>query len=262
MNVNKDNKDIEKALTMLLEKYSIKPLQSFHLFKSGDIDALNLLPGYSFADSNLEKNQIPLLVWRVKRKFVELKKIVEDAVIENVCLFRFCCMGSKDKWTLSSLLYREIDLFEFIGDGKVISVQAVISDEQVGNIILRLDNNILCSIEVSIQMPSNTPLVERHEIIAQRGVTSDLVVDTQIPQSSIYSYTSQGESRYTDVDMELFGFDDLYIDQIRSAFQVLKTPDLSKQWQQQHKHLCSLIRMIYESNVKRERITLNSGGIV
>lgn len=256
MDINKENKDVEKALAGLLEKYSIKPLQSFQLFKGGNADTLNLLPGYVFADSILEKNQIPLLTWRVKRKFVELKKIVADSVIEDACLFRFCSMGSKDKWSLSALLYREMDLFEYIGGGKIISVQAVISDEEAGNAIVRLDNGTLCSIEAGTQMPADTSMVDRHEIIAGRGVASDLVVDTQVPQSSIYSYTSKGEKRYTDVDMELYGFDELQIDQIRSAFQVLKDPELGKQWQQQHKHLVTLVKMVFESDRKREKVNL------
>ena len=256
MNKKKDKNDVEKALTGLLEKYSIKPLHPYHLFKAGNANALSLFPGYVFENSSLEKNQIPLLTWRVKRKFVELKKIVEESVIENVCLFRFCCMGSKDKWSLKSLLYREMDLFEFIGNGKIISVQAVISDDEVGNVILRLDNNALCSIEVGVQMPPDTPMVDRHEIIAQRGVTSDMVVDTQIPQSSIYSYTNKGRTQYTDVDMELYGFDETQIDRIRSAFQIFKNPGLTEQWQKQHEHLVTLIQMVFESNSKRERIIL------
>ena len=257
INMKKDNKDIEKALTGLLEKYNIIPPQPFRLYKDSNPDVINLLPGYVFADLKLEINQIPLLAWRVRRKFVELKKIVEDSVIENACLFRFCCMGSKDKWSLSSLLYREMDLLEFIGNGKIISVQAVITGEQASNVILRLDTNALCSIEAGIQMPPDTPLIDRHEIIAQRGVASDLVVDTNVPQSSIYCYTNEGEFRYTDTDMELYGFDDLQIDHIRSAFQVLKNPDLSKQWQLQHKHLVNLVRMVFESDSKREKMILN-----
>ncbi|MEI7829994.1 MAG: hypothetical protein WCI31_09500 [Prolixibacteraceae bacterium] len=244
----KDSIANEKALTMLLEKYNIKPLQPFHLYKKRRVDSLQLLPGYNFEDSNLEKHQIPLLSWRFNRKFLELKRIVDNAIVEDVYLFRFCCMGSKDNWSLSSLLYREMDLFEFIGNSKIISVQAVISDDQVGSVILRSDNNVLCSIEFGVQIPSGTTLLERHEIIANRGVTSDLIVDAQIPQSSIYTYTHKGESRYTDVDMELFGFDDLDIDHIRSAFHVLKNPDFSEQLRLQHKHLFTLIQMVFESN--------------
>jgi hypothetical protein len=256
MNRNKDNNDVERVFTELLVKYSIKPPQPFHLYMGSKADSLALCPGYVFDNPVPDKNQIPLLTWRVKRKFIELKKIVDDAVIENVCLFRFCCMGSKDTWSLSSLLYREMDLFEFIGSGKIISVQAVISDNEISNVILRLDNNALCSIEVSIQMPSDAPLIDRHEIIARRGVTSDLVVDTQVPQSSIYFYNQKGEKRYTDVDMELYGFDDLQIDHIRSAFQIFKNPGLSEQWKQQHKHLVTLVQMVFKSDSKRERINI------
>jgi hypothetical protein len=251
-----DNKDIEKALAELLAKYYSKPSQPVSLYKCTNENTLNMLPGYVFSDNTLQKNQIPLLPWRVKRKFVELKKIVEDTVIEDVCLFRFCCLGNKDEWSLFSLLYREMDLLEFIGNGKINSVQAVFSDDQVGNVILRLNNNALCSIEVGIQMPAGSLLVERHEIIARRGVTSDLVVDTQIPQSSVYSYTKNGEIRYTDVDMELFGFDELQIDHIRSAFQVIKNPELSDQWLEQHNHLVKLVQMVFDSDINDERIIL------
>jgi hypothetical protein len=255
--MKEENKDLEKALAGLLEKYHIKQPGSFSLSVSKGENTLEMKPGFVFDDTLLKTNQVPLLTWRVKRKFVELKKIVEDSVIENVCLFRFCCLGDKDNWSLSSLLYREMDLFEFIGNGKIISVQAVFTDEQVGNVILHLDNNALCSIEVGIQMPSGSTLVERHEIIARRGVASDLVVDTQVSQSSIYSYTKDGEKRFTDVDMELFGYDESEIDHIRSAFQIFKTPQLAEQWIQQHSHLTNLVRMAFESDRKRERITKN-----
>jgi hypothetical protein len=208
-----------------------------------------MLPGYDFAEAELLENQVPLLTWRVKRKFIELKKIVEESVIEDVCLFRFCCIGNKEKWSMFSLLYREMDLLEFIGNGKIVSVQAVINGDQAGNVILRLDNNALCSIEVSTQLPSGMPMIDRHEIIARRGVASDVVVDTQIPQSSIYSYTQQGEKRYTDVDMELYGFDDTRIDHIRSAFQVLKQPELVQNWQSRHKHLVNLIHNINSTDI-------------
>lgn len=260
MNVNKDKIDLDRALTELLDKYSIKPSMPFHLYDDGNKDDIIMLPGYHFQDPVLKFNQIPLLTWRLRRKFVELKKIIDDAVIENVCLFRFCCLGSKDEWSLAALLYQEMDLFEFIGNGNIVSVHAVISDDQSGNIIVRLDNNSLCSIELNIQMPAGTTLIERHEIIAQKGVASDLVVDTQIPQSSIYMYTTDGENRYTDIDMELYGFDALKVDHIRSAFQVLKRPGLIEEFKRQHEHLITLVRMAFESDKKREKIILNSGG--
>jgi len=248
---------MEKALSGLLRKYNIQEPQDFRLTQPGSLNGLNLLPGWTLIDTPLDEKQIPLLTWRLKRKFLELKKIVQDSIIENVRMFRFCSMGNKDEWNWPSLLYREMDLCEFIGDGKIVSLQAVISDNQTGNVILRLDNNILCSVEISIQMPSDSALTDRHEIIAQRGVASDLVVDTMIPQNSIYSYTEKGEQQYRDVDMELFGFDELQIDQVRSAFQVLKQRELAQQWQIQHKRLVNFINSVYISDNEQRKIIFN-----
>ena len=258
MRTSEYNHNPDEALSGLLRKYNIPQPHDFRLTQTGSPNGLSLLPGYSFMGTPLKENQIPLLTWRLKRKFIELKKIVKDAVIENVRMFRFSSMGNKDEWDWPWLLYREMDLCEFIGDGKIISMQAVISDNHAGNVILRLDNDILCSIEISTQMPSGTDLVDRHEIIAQRGVASDLVVDTMIPQNSIYTYTEKGEQRYRDVDEELFGFDESQIDHIRSAFQVLKQPELAQEWQAQHKRLVSFSNSVFVSDKEQRKITFNS----
>jgi len=254
MNTIIHNLNMEEALTGLLKKYNIQKPQHLQLTQPVSSTGLNLLPGYALTDTPLLENQIPLLTWRLKRKFVELKKIVQDGVIENVCMFRFSGMGNTDEWDWMSLLYREMDLCEFIGGGKIVSIQAAISNAQSGNVILRLDNNILCSVEISTKMPSGSELIDRHEIIAQRGVASDLVVDTMIPQNSIYSYTKNGENRYRDVDEELFGFDESQIDHIRSAFQVLKQGELAHKWKAQHKRLVNFVRAVEMSDKEQRKI--------
>lgn len=256
MNKTNNAGDIEEALKGLLEKYNVRPSVPFNLTGKGSNGNLTLLPGFMFSDSPPEQNQIPLLPWRSRRKFIELKKIIADTVIENPCLFRFCFMENKNEWTLSSVLYREMDLFEFIGNGKIISIQAVFSDNEAGNVILRMDNGAICSIEAGTQIPAGMLPVERHEIIAQRGVASDLVVDSQVPHSSVYCYTREGEKRYTDTDMELYGFTETETDHIRSAFEVLKNPDLITEWKNQHAHLKKLIGLAFESDIKHERIII------
>jgi len=252
----KKQNNFEEILSGLLQKYEVKPVSTFRLDKKTKSGELLLLPGYDFADVLTEENEIPLLSWRFKRKFVELKKIVDDSVIENTCLYRFNCMGSKDKWSLSALLYRELDLFEFIGNGRIVSLNAAITNNEAGSVIATLDRGAICSIEVSIQVPSGTVLIDRHEIIAGRGVASDQPVDTQSPMSSIYYYTRNGEIRFTDVDFELFGLEDVEIEHIRSAFQVLKDPDLGKQWHKQHAHLFQLVKAVFDSDKNHEKINL------
>jgi hypothetical protein len=56
--------------------------------------------------------------------------------------------------------------------------------------------------------------------------------------------------------MELYGFDEEKIDLIRSAFQVMKQPELHRQWQEQHKRLVDLTNAANTSDREKRRITL------
>ena len=72
--------------------------------------------------------------------------------------------------------------------------------------------------------------MDKHEIIARRGVACDRVVDSQIPQESIYVWSKNGHSAFTDVDTELFGLPDEVIWTVRAAFAVLAHPELAAEW--------------------------------
>jgi hypothetical protein len=79
-------------------------------------------------------------------------------------------------------------------------------------------------------LPDGAEIIDRHEIIARRGVASDRVVDTQVPQSSIYTYTAEKETRFTDTDAEIFGLSQDDVNIVRAAFKVLETPELAEKW--------------------------------
>ena len=86
------------------------------------------------------------------------------------------------------------------------------------------------SVECGINLPAGAEPMDRHEIIARRGVASDRTVDTQVPQSSIYEWTGTGLQTFTDVDTELFGLPNEQIWIVRAAFAVLMNPSLSGEW--------------------------------
>jgi hypothetical protein len=237
---------IDVALNGLLQKYDVKP-----------DNTLNLLPGWNFIGKKLQNGDLPLLTWRVNRKFTELQKIVSAGVVEDVSMLRFSCFGSSDKWSLETLMYKEFDLCEFLTGGKIISLHATLSDNLAGNVIIKMDNGIIGSVEVGTQLPPRHSLIDRHEIIARRGVASDLVVDTQIPQSSIYTYTNQDIETYKDVDNELFGFDELEVEHIRSAFEVMKNPGIAPELILQHNHLSMLVMAAFESDRDNKKIEVN-----
>lgn len=235
---------IQDALDGLVKKYDIVFDRSIHMY-----------PGWKFLTKELAPDEVPLLSWRSNRKFVELHKIISENVVEHVCMLRFCCLTDKSL-DLSALIYREFDLCEFIGQGKITSLHAALTDGEGGNIIVKLDNGIICSVEIGNQLPYESKIIDRHEIIARRGVASDLVVDTQIPQQSIYTYTGKGSVGYKDVDNELFGLDEMEIEIVRSAFDFLKNPRHEVSYLQQHNHLSQLVNAAFTSNEECRKIEI------
>lgn len=239
------DKKIKEALSGLLQKYHVKADQR-----------LNLLPGWSFTGKELNDPDVPLFTWRMNRKFIELRKMVADRTIEDACMLRFCTLACKDQWTLEALMYKEFDLCEFLSGGKIVSLHAVLTDNQAGNAIVRMDTGVIGSVEVGVQPSLGSKVIDRHEIIARRGVACDLIVDTLIPQNSIYTYTNNGAAAYKDVDNELFGCDEIQTEYIRSAFDVLKNTEQIRALREQHHHLSELVSMANESNLKQKKLEI------
>lgn len=249
---------IHGALGCLLKKYNIVP--GLKLSVAGEdeyiADGLNVDVGYNLIGKEKLNSIVPLLCWRTRRSFIELKNILNTHTLVNPCLIRFSSIADKTAWTLESLLYRETDLLEYITGHSIIAVAALLSKDSIANVIVNLDNGILCSIEISLQLPVGKDPIERHEIIAQKGTASDMVVDTQIMQQSVYLFTKDREEQFTDYDMELFGFNHYQIDFVRSAFQIIQDSALAESWCSQHQHLSQVIKAIYLANSQRKKIKL------
>lgn len=246
------------ALAQLTKKYGVDLSHRINLHKDGrTARALSLLQGWKLIGSTLTDGDVPLCPWRTRRSLIELRNVVTDGTLENPCLFRFSCMSSNSDWTLPELMYREFDLLEFICGEQVASVYAVIKGNAAANLLLKTTGNLLCSIELSTQLPKGMKPLERHEIIAQRGIASDLVVDTQIQQSSVYCLTLSGNEEFTDVDAELFGFDALTQEHIRAAFEFLRNSASKHALVENHKRISKIIAAAYESDQRRIKITIN-----
>lgn len=182
---------------------------------------------------------VALLPWRVERRFVELKKMIDSQTLEDVSTLRFAAMSADQP--LEQLLYRELDLCEFLGDSSIVRTFAVAAGARVAHVVATLADSKSASIECSAALPAGTEPMDRHEIIARRGVGCDRTVDTQVPLASIYAFTPEGEERFTDTDAELFGFALEEILAIRAAFEVLKTKGLAEIWNRADTRLKRLV---------------------
>jgi len=172
--------------------------------------------------------RIPLLPWHVERRFVELKKIIDGKTLEDVSTFRFASFSAGGDSVKTAA--RELDLAAFLAGSPVSQIFAVRNGSAACNILARLKNGMSASVECGVNLPAGAETLDRHEIIARRGVASDRTVDTQVPQSSIYEWTGSGLQTFTDVDTELFGLPNDQIWIVRAAFAVLMKPELAAEW--------------------------------
>lgn len=257
MNITKEM-NIEEMVSNLMNKYGITP--KFNFCINGEANSgnhrVNLVDPSKLIEQKSDDSHIPLLYWRVKRKFIELKNILDDHVVKDPCLLRSSFIGNKDSGTLKSMSYRELDIIEFITGQKIISVTAILVENHTANILLRLNNGALCSVEISLLLPTDKKVIERHEIIGRRGTASDMVVDTQIMQHSLYAFSKSREEQFTDSDFELFDLPEYKIDLIRSALKIIQEPDLINHWNHQHQHIMDLIDAIVKSNSQRKEVIL------
>ena len=236
--------EMNKALQRLREKYAVAA--------DGEIiataaDSIGNAAELKLADGTVCK----LLPWRKERRFVELKKLVDGKTLEDVSTLRF--MNLKSAPCVRSLLYRELDLAAFLGEAEVTSIFAVANGKAM-NLIVRLADGKSVSIECSAALPENAEAIDKHEIIARRGVGCDRTVDTQVPQASIYEFTADGEKRYTDTDTELFGFALDEILTIRAAFAVLSEPSLAPQWNAIDAKVTAQVASALESDKTRKPV--------
>ncbi len=254
--------DTNDALAALLRKYAVEPAGPWRLCNGrrppecSSNGVLVLVPGWSQRDTDLPEQTVPLRPWRSERRFIELKRLVDEQTIVPVLMCRFACLTDGETMPLAATLYREFDLAEWLVGAPIAGVYAAIDRDRAANVILRLSNDVVCSVETGTTLPPGSPIHDRHELIARRGVASDRPVDTQVAQSSIFTWTDSGTQQYTDTDDELFGLDQDQVSLVRSAYEVLCRPEYVSELRAEHARLRQLVELAYESDRLRQRMTV------
>ena len=108
------------------------------------------------------------------------------------------------------------------------------------NCILETENGCVCTLELAATLEEGAKHIDKHEIITDGGVACDRVVDTQVPQSSVYVFGKCGAT-YTDTDAELYAHSECEINRIRNAFMLAKTPAARAEYKLKEKHLDAVL---------------------
>ena len=189
---------------------------------------------------------IALLPWRSERKFVELKNLTIDGTLKDISVLRSCHIDY-DGTDMKKLLCRELDLAEWIFDAKLEYIFTM-KNGKAANTVARLRNGIVCTLETAATLAPEAQTLDKHEIIASKGVALDKVVDTQIQQNSVYLYTDQPEpDAFTDTDFELYGLNAEDVALVRCALEALKDPAAAEKMNAQAARLEQLAELALRS---------------
>lgn len=200
-------KKLQEKLDFLLDKYSVSRKAELKSGKSVVIDG----------------KELPILPHRSERRFIELKNIVNNGTLVGISVMRAARIVGRGS-DIYDALYRELDLCQFILQRKIRSIAVMRNDNTLNAIATtderdNKDDKIVCTIEISATLNEGEIPKDKHEIISQRGIACDIVVDAQLKQDSVYVFGEENR-KYTDVDFELYGLSPEETAVVRAAFAV------------------------------------------
>lgn len=227
---------LQEKLDFLLDKYSVDVKAVLKDDKTVVIDGMEL----------------PILSHRNERRFIELKNIANNGTLVGISVMRVARIIEKGS-DIYEALYRELDLCQFILQRKIKSIMVMYNDN-VLNTIATAEDDIVCTIEISATLSKGEIPKDKHEIISQKGIACDVVVDAQLKQDSIYVFGRENK-KYTDVDFELYGLSIEEIAVVRAAFALAQNKNYDET-KNLDANLCKLVEMAKASAEAGERKVL------
>ena len=200
----------------------------------------------------IDGKEYPILSHRFERRITELKKMAGDGTLTGISAMRCGNVSHRDV-PLDSIIKREADICRFVLADDIVSVTAFKNRDSAATVIAETSKGIVCSMELADTLPCDANPVDKHEIISARGFICDRVVDTQIPQQSVYLYSDTQES-YTDVDFELYGLSMSDTAAVRAAFAMAKDEKLREDSLSENDRLEKIAAAVNESAESGHRV--------
>lgn len=227
---------LQERLDFLLDKYSVETKAELKDDRTVVIDG----------------KDVPFLSALYERRFLELKNIVNNGTLVGISVMRIARTVVKGA-DIYDELYREFGICQYVLNRKIASV-AVMENENVLNAIARTEDGVVCTFEISATLSANDEPKDKHEIISQRGIACDIVVDAQLKQDSIYVFGEENQ-KYTDVDFELYGLSIGEASIVRGAFSVARNKN-TDELIEIDKNLSALVELAKKSAKSGEREAL------
>lgn len=228
---------IEAGVERLLT-FRKRPVPEFSVI-SGD--------GSSFLDTLIwNGNSIPLFESHFDPQIRAVAEYGKTAT-ENCALNTYSFSG-KDV-SLAELMFREVDIAEFILHSKIKKVMAFVNGS-AANIICVMENGTCANIDLGCTMFPGTENQSQHRLITKHGMANDRVVADMVPQHQVYVFGSEKRDAdfYDDVDMYLYGLNEEDSRKTLAIHAILTEQEVWTEWQNNQDRCMRVVKAIFESS--------------
>lgn len=163
----------------------------------------------------LGEDVVPLQEWRFDRKNWAIKSILDEnpKTISKISVYSF----APKSYSLKDLFLSEVDLIFWWTGSRAEYVMAM-SNGDAANVVIKLENQAVVTLELTTLLPCGAEPQYRHEINAVEGIISDRTVDTMVAQAGVYYYGPDGNMQYSDPDYLMYGLRTEDINKVYAAY--------------------------------------------
>lgn len=185
---------IEEGVRSVLAVYQVEPAAQWSYVPATEGELVDSLV--------LDGVKYPLFWWRCDPQVATMQELAPE---RRICSMKLNRSGAKSQG-LERLLYKELDIAEFIMDTQVRTVMNFRNGNSM-NMLCTMENERVALFELAAALHDDTPEQGRHTYWGEDGMASDRVVSQKLASEAVYLFTQEDKNPevYNDLFLYMYG---------------------------------------------------------
>ena len=231
------------------------------------VEKLLKIRGREIPEFSLENRQesgfTPTLLWNGKRIPLfttrydpRIRHIAAygNVVEENSALNVYAFTGSDV--SLDRLIYRELNIAEFILHSKIKKITAFVN-ENAANIIAVMEDGTTANLDLGNTMAPGSHIQCQHRLITKHGMANDLSVTDMTVQHQVYIFSETGTAVYDDDEYYLYGLSEEEVETVLTVHGIFTNHINCETWPEDHIRYLKMIDAVHESGKTGKSVLLS-----
>lgn len=240
---------IEDGVRNVLDIYQVIPNAQWRYVPAGEGDLVDSLI--------LDAVKYPLFWWRCDPQVATMQEL---APARRLCSMKLNRSGAKSRG-LERLLYKELDIAEFIMDTKVRTMMNFRKGNSM-NMLCTMENDRVALFELTACLHDDTAEQGRHTYWGEDGMASDRVVSQKVASEAIYLFTQEDKKPkvYNDLFLHMYGLDRTQVLKASAIAEILMGHRDISDWLERDAHYRRCIAVAEQSAKDIRRLCVEEEG--